>query len=124
MSKKKILIVDDERTNVVLLKSMFSEEEHDVILAYDGKEGLEKAKEERPDLILLDIMMPKMDGFKVCGLLKADKRFNKIPIMIISSRAGSGDLEISKEAGADSYLLKPINREEVSKEIKRLLKNE
>ncbi len=121
MNKKRILIVDDEQTNIALIKSVFSEELHDIKIAHDGEEGLNLAREEVPDLILLDVMMPKLDGFKVCGLLKADKRYAQIPIIILSSRAGADDIEISKSVGADFYMLKPIDKKKLSEAVEPFL---
>ena len=108
MAKKKILIVDDEAELVDLVKIRLEAAGYDVVKAYDGQEGLEKAKSEKPDLILLDIMMPKMDGYKVCGLLKMDARFKKIPIILFSAKAQKEDELIAKEVGADFYITKPF----------------
>ena len=90
--------------------------------AYDGQEGLEKAKEEKPDLIVLDLMLPKMDGYKVCGLLKADTRYGKIPIIILTARAQESDEKFGLECGADAYIIKPFQHEVVLAKIKELLK--
>lgn len=70
--------------------------DYEVVIAYDGQEGLEKAKKEKPDLIILDLMLPKMDGYKVCGLLKADIRYNKIPIIIFTARAQGPDIKMGR----------------------------
>lgn len=121
MDKKKILIIDDEETNIVLIQAVLKKIGCESIVARDGEEGLALAKSELPDLVVLDVMMPKLNGFKVCGLLRTDKRFGKTPIVILSSRAGADDKELSQEAGADVYMLKPVDQEKLVVEIKRLL---
>ena len=121
MSLKKILIVDDEETNIAILKSLFADSDYEITVARDGEEGLATAKTLIPDLILMDVMMPKMNGFKVCGLIKKDNQLSEIPIMILSSRAGADDVENSKQVGASAYMIKPINKRKVSEKINELL---
>jgi len=122
MTKKKILLVDDEAEIVKAVKIRLTEANYEVIVANDGQEGLEKAKTENPDLILCDIMMPKMDGYKVCGLLKNDARYNKIPIILITARAQKDDEKVGQEVGADAYITKPFKSSELLAKIKELLK--
>ncbi len=117
----KILIVDDEQTNIVLIKAALNDLECEFIIAHDGEEGIAMAKSEMPDLIVLDVMMPKYDGFKVCGMLKSDKRFAQIPVAILSSRAGEDDVQIAKEVGADIYMMKPFDQGELNQNVKKLL---
>ena len=81
-----------------------------------------KAKSEKPDLILLDIMMPKMDGYKVCGLLKMDARYQKIPIVLFSAKAQKEDVQLAKEVGADLYITKPFEAAVLLEKILGLLK--
>jgi len=121
MSAKKILIVDDEETNIVILSSLFKGDEFEVTVARDGEEGLAKTKELVPDLILMDVMMPKINGFKVCGLIKKERQFSQIPIMILSSRASDDDRETSIQVGANAYMIKPINKKEITEKINELL---
>ena len=121
MENKKILIIDDESTNIAILKSLFKGDDYDIKTAMDGEEGLAAAKEFVPDLILSDVMMPKINGFKVCGLIKADSNLKHIPVIILSSRAGVDDVEISKQVGADAYMLKPINKGEVIAKIEEVM---
>ncbi len=121
MAKKKILIVDDEAELVDLVKIRLEAEGYEVLKAFDGQEGLDKAKLEKPDLILLDIMMPKMDGYKVCGLLKMDARFKKIPIILFSAKAQKEDAELAKEIGADLYITKPFEASVLLAKIRELL---
>jgi len=121
MTSKKILIVDDEAELVGLVKIRLETAGYEVLKAFDGQEGLDKAKLEKPDLILLDIMMPKMDGYKVCGLLKMDARFKKIPIILFSAKAQKEDAELAKEIGADLYITKPFEASVLLAKIRELL---
>jgi DNA-binding response OmpR family regulator len=114
---KKILLVDDEKD---LVKTVTSGG-YEVIPAYDGREALDKVKKDEPDLIILDLMLPKMDGFKVCGLLKADTRYNKIPIIMFTARGQESDRQMGKEVGADAYIIKPFEPQVLLDKIKELL---
>ena len=98
--KKRILVVDDEEELVKAVQVRLGVAGYDILTAYDGQEGLEKAQKERPDLIILDLMLPKMDGYKVCGLLKADTRHNKIPIIIFTACAQESDKKTGEETSA------------------------
>lgn len=118
---KKILIVDDEPEILMLVSARLKASGYDVVTASDGQEGLDKAKAEMPDIMLLDVMMPKMDGYKVCGLLKADTRYQKIPIVMFTARAGSADEEMREDVGANGYLSKPLDSEAMLKLIEELL---
>lgn len=121
MSKKKILVVDDEVGLAKVVEIRLKAAGYDVILAYDGQEGLEKAKAENPDLMILDLMLPKMDGFKVCGLLKSDARYKKIPIIIYTARVQDSDQQLGKEVGADAYITKPFEPQVLLGKVKELL---
>ena len=122
MSKKRILVVDDEAELVKAIEIRLKEAGYEALVAYDGKEGLEKAHKEKPDLIILDLMLPKMDGYKVCGLLKADTRYGKIPIIIFTARAQESDIKMGQEAGADAYMTKPFEYQVLLGKVKELLK--
>jgi CheY-like chemotaxis protein len=117
----KILIVDDEETNIALIKAALKDLDCEFIVARDGQEGIALARSEMPDVVILDVMMPKLDGYKACGMLKSDKRFAQIPVVILSSRAGEDDIEVAREAGSDVYMVKPFDQEELSQNVKRLL---
>ncbi|MBN1870662.1 MAG: response regulator [Candidatus Omnitrophica bacterium] len=117
----RILIADDEQTNIALIKAALKDLDGEFLLARDGQEAITLAKREAPDIIILDVMMPKLDGYKVCGMLKADKRFARIPVVILSSRAGEDDVEIAREVGADAHMVKPFDQAELSRNVKRLL---
>lgn len=119
---KKILVVDDEPQLVDMLKMRLEAQNYKVITASDGAEGLEKAKSQKPDLLILDLMLPKMDGCKVCGLLKKDSKYSKIPIIMFSARAQEEDKKLGAELGADSYITKPFEQEVLLAKIKELLK--
>jgi len=123
MEKKKILIVEDEPEMVQRLKRRLEANDYEVMEAYDGEAGLELAKTKSPDLILLDLMLPKVDGHKVCALLKADSRYNKIPILIFTALAQDSDQEMAKEAGADAYITKPFKAEVLLAKIEELLQD-
>jgi len=121
MSKRKILVIDDEVQLVKVVQVRLEQADYEVISAHDGQEGLDKAQKENPDLIILDLMLPKMDGHKVCGLLKSDTKHNKIPIIIFTAKAQQEDLKISKEMGADVYVTKPFDLQKLLKTIEDLL---
>lgn len=119
---KKILIVDDEIQLVEMVKMRLEAAGYEIISAYDGQEGLEKAKRDSPDLIILDLMLPKMDGYKVCGLLKNDARYSKIPIIMLTARAQEEDKKLGKDLGAEEYLTKPFDPKILLSKIKELLR--
>ena len=119
---KKILVVDDEAQLVDMVKIRLEANNYLVLTAFDGQEGLEKAYKDNPDLIILDLMLPQMDGYKVCGLLKADTRYNKIPIIMFTARAQDSDKKMGEKVGADAYITKPFEPEELIAKIKALLK--
>lgn len=121
MAKKRILLVEDEKDMVYAVTLQLEANNYEVLTAHDGQEGLEKAKKEKPDLIILDLMLPKMDGYKVCGLLKADTRYNRIPIIMFTARAQESDKETGKEVGADAYITKPFEQEMLFAKIQELL---
>ena len=94
---------------------------YDVITAYDGQEGLDKARKEKPDLIILDLMLPKMDGYKVCRMLKFDEKYKSIPIVMFSARAQEEDEKMGMEVGADDYVTKPFDPKVLLDKIQKLL---
>lgn len=109
MTKKTILIADDEVDIVETLQFMLEAEGFDVLTAYDGEEALKIARTAYPDIILLDVMMPKINGYKVSRLLKFDKKFKDIPILMITARSQEEDKLIGEETGADEYITKPFD---------------
>jgi len=118
---KKILLVDDEVQLTEMVKMRLEAAGYSVSCAYDGKDGLEKARQEKPDLIILDLMLPKMDGYKVCGLLKNDARYAKIPIVMFTARAQDEDIGLAGELGASAYITKPFDPKLLLGKIKELL---
>ena len=121
MDKKRILIVDDEEDIISILKLRLEANNYEVLSAHDGQEGLNKARSEKPDLIILDLMLPKLDGYKVCSMLKFDKHYSAIPIIMFTARAQKEDEELGKKMGADGYIHKPFESEILLKKIKELL---
>ena len=122
MSKKKILLVDDEKDMVYAVQLQLETGGYEVISAGDGQEGLEKARQEKPDLIILDLMLPKLDGYKVCRMLKFDEKYKSIPIIMFTARIQQADEKLGYEVGANAYLTKPFEPETLIKKIKELLK--
>lgn len=119
---KKILIVEDERDLSKTISFRLEANGYDVIAAYDGQDGLDKARSQKPDLIIMDLMLPKMDGYKACALLKSDARYSKIPVIIFTARAQDEDVKMGKEAGADAYITKPFEPNTLLSKIRELLK--
>ena len=120
-AKKKILVVDDEPDIVNMLKMRLEASGYEVIIAGDGNTAYNKAKSDSPDLIILDLMLPNMDGYQVCGLLKKDTRYAKIPIIIFTARAQKSDQDLGLEVGANAYITKPFEAKELLEKIKSLL---
>ena len=122
MLKNKILVVDDEEDIRKTVAYQLKAAGYEVITAVDGEEGLEKARAEAPDLIILDLMLPKIEGHKVCGLLKNDTRYKNIPIILFTARVQKEDVELSKEVGADVYITKPFETSDLIGKVEELLK--
>ncbi len=120
--KKKILIVDDEEQNVKLLSSLIKAIGYDTEAAYNGKEAVEKCKTLKPDLILLDIMMPDMDGYEVCDLIKTDPDTVNIPVVMVTALADRDSKLKGLNVGANDFLTKPVDRAELILRVKNLLK--
>lgn len=121
MEKKRILVVDDEAQLVEMIQMRLEANGYQVLTAYDGQQGLDAAHTEHPDLIVLDLMLPKMDGYKVCRLLKFDEKYKKIPIILFTARAREQDKQVGEDVGADAYVIKPFEPELLLTTISRLL---
>jgi DNA-binding response OmpR family regulator len=119
--KKKILLVEDEDDFRAAVKMRLEAAGYDVIEAADGAAGLDMARHDGPDLIILDLMLPKMDGYKVCRLLKFDEKYRHIPIVMLTARAQSSDNETGMAVGADEYLTKPYKPQDLLSTISNLL---
>ncbi len=121
-NKRRLLIVDDEPDLADMIKFRLESNGYEILLANDGQQALEVARKERPDLIILDLMLPKMDGYKVCGLLKKDARYANIPIIIFTAKAQEEDKKLSQEVGANAYLSKPFEPKILLEKIRELTK--
>jgi len=119
----KVLVVDDEEDLLSLLDYNLKQEGFRVALARDGVEGIEQAHEHEPDLIILDIMMPKMDGIEVCEKLRTDARLRTIPIMMLTARDSEDDQVEGLDVGADIYLSKPVSVDVILSQAKALLRS-
>lgn len=121
-TREKLLIVDEEIDASTALKVALEAEGYNVIVAQDGFEGIEKARTENPDVILLDIMMPGMDGFEVCKRLKSDPSSADIPVIMLTAKGEIEDKVEGLELGADDYVTKPFNLKELKARIKTVLR--
>ena len=119
---KRILVVDDEPDLVVIISKALKYKGYEVITASDGQEGLDKAKTQKPDLIILDLMLPKINGYKVCGLLKRDTKYAKIPVILLTAKATVKDIELGEKIGADAYITKPYECDALLSKIEELIK--
>jgi two-component system alkaline phosphatase synthesis response regulator PhoP len=121
MTKKKILVVEDEAELTGAIQIRLEQAGYEVLIAYDGQEALEKARTENPDLIVLDLMLPKIDGYKVCRLLKFDEKYKKIPVVMLTARAQEKDENLGYEVGADAFITKPFKYQVLLAKITELL---
>ncbi len=117
-----ILIVDDNPANLDIFETRLAAHGYDTITASDGAEGLAVAMERKPDLILLDIMMPKMDGIEVCRRLKGDPSLPFMPIILVTAKAEAEDVVAGLEAGGDEYLTKPVDQKALVARVKSMLR--
>jgi two-component system cell cycle response regulator DivK len=120
---KKILIVEDEPRNLKLFRDLLQRIGYETIEATDGEQGVELARARNPDLILMDIMMPKMDGIEATRILKADTATKNIPIIALTSYAMKGDRERTLEAGCDWYIAKPVDIQELLKAVEHFCRD-
>ncbi len=118
---KKILIVDDEQDIVETLKFMLEAQGYECFCAYDGENGLNMAKEIMPDLMILDVMMPKINGYKISRLLKYDNKYKDIPIIMVTARSQEDDKLIGQETGVNEYITKPFELDEVIAKVNEYL---
>ena len=123
MADAKVLLVDDDPVILKLLQVNFEMEGYTVLTANDGVEGLDKARAERPDVVILDIMMPRMDGLEVTRELKGDDATKEMPILLLSAKAQASDIQIGREVGADDYLTKPFDPLELLERVSEILKS-
>jgi DNA-binding response OmpR family regulator len=127
MGKKKILLVEDDVDFAEATKIILESKSYDVTVAYDGKEGLKKAQTEEPNLIILDVMMPEMDGYEVCAKLKADTKYRHIPILLLTA-VGEAipktkyTMEMGMKTEADDYIPKPVEPIELVERVENLFR--
>jgi len=121
MQRKKVLLVDDSATALLMEKMLLSRQQYEVVTAGDGAEGVERARAEHPDLILMDVVMPRMDGFEAVRRIRADAAVRQVPIIMVSTRGEPVNLEEGFAAGCSDYVTKPIDGLELLTKMKSLL---
>ncbi len=119
MLRRRLLVVEDEKDLVRLLKYNFEKEGYEVLSAYDGETGLETARRKKPDLILLDIMLPRMDGFEVCRMLRRD---SDVPVLFLTAKKSEVDRILGLKLGADDYVTKPFSVGEIIARVEAILR--
>jgi PleD family two-component response regulator len=120
--KSRILIADDNAANVELLEAMLADVDCDFAVAVDGRDTLDKVASFKPDLILLDVMMPKLSGFEVCRKIKENAATKEIMVLMVTALNELGDIERAVEAGTDDFLSKPVNKIELLKRVENMLR--
>jgi two-component system, OmpR family, alkaline phosphatase synthesis response regulator PhoP len=120
--RSRILIADDNQPNVELLEAFLAEVDCDIAVAADGRDTLEKVESFQPDLILLDVMMPKLSGFEVCQKLKSDPKTKNVMVLMVTALNEAGDIERGVNSGTDDFLSKPVNKVELVKRVENMLK--
>ncbi|RPI76001.1 MAG: response regulator [Planctomycetaceae bacterium] len=118
----RILITDDNQQNCELLDAYLADEGYAVEMVFDGQQCLDAVANQQPDLILLDIMMPRVSGYEVCKRLKGNPETRDIPIIMVTALAEMGDIEKAVSAGADDFLTKPVNKLELTTRVRSLLR--
>jgi two-component system, OmpR family, alkaline phosphatase synthesis response regulator PhoP len=118
----KILIADDNVQNCELIDAYLSDEGYELSVAYDGVQAMKRVDEVQPDLVLLDIMMPKLSGYEVCQWMKSSPRTKDIPVLMVTALNEQGDIEKAVRAGCDDFLTKPVNSLELKTRVKSLLR--
>ena len=121
---KKVLIVDDEQNIAISVEFLMRSEGFEVVVAHDGEEGLARIRAHRPDLVLLDVMMPKLNGFEVCAAVRADPSLAGVRILMLTAKDRAAEIEKGISLGADAYIPKPFATSELVDKVKELLKEE
>ena len=118
---KRILVVEDDLAALELIEYALQIEGYETLSAINGEEGISQAREHTPDLIVLDVMLPGLDGFEVCRRLKAWRETTHLPILMLSAKAQGTDVEVGRQAGAEAYLTKPIEPSVLVEKIRSLM---
>jgi DNA-binding response OmpR family regulator len=118
MSKKKILVVDDSRTALFMVTTILRKERYELVTACDGEQALEVALAERPDLILMDVIMPRKTGFEACRELKRRDDTRSIPVILVTTRGEGENVEAGFQSGCNDYVTKPINAQELLSKVR------
>ena len=121
MSRKKILLVDDSPTVLLMEQMLLGKTSYELVVAKDGEEGVKRAREERPDLILMDIVMPNVDGLEACRRLRADPSTSATPIIMVTTRGEMRFVEDGYRSGCSDYVTKPIDGHELLSKVRSLL---
>ena len=119
--KKRILLIDDEPSIIKMIAKRLEVEGFEVMTAMDGEEGFQKAQSEKPDLVIVDLMLPKLNGYEVCSLLKKNIQYQKIPIIMFSARTQDRDETLGFECGADAYIRKPVDPKDLIEKVRTLI---
>jgi two-component system alkaline phosphatase synthesis response regulator PhoP len=122
MARAKVLVVDDEEYIQHILNFSFGAEGYEVVTASDGEEGVSKAREEKPDIIVMDIMMPKMDGYEACKQIKTDPQTKDIPVILLTAKGRDADRKLGTEVGADDYVVKPFSPGRLIERVEGIMK--
>lgn len=120
-SRKKVLLVDDSNTVLLMNRMMLKDSNYDVVVARNGREAIEKALAERPDIIFMDVVMPEMNGFEACRALRAKPETQKIPILMVTTRGEQANMQAGYEAGCTEYVTKPFDSVELMAKLRNHL---
>ncbi|HEY3348413.1 MAG TPA: response regulator [Thermoanaerobaculia bacterium] len=121
MARKRILLVDDSETSLMMARMILSKANYEILVAKDGQAGVETAAREKPDLVLLDVVMPRMNGFEACAALKAQPETQGIPVIMVTTRGEGESVESGFSAGASDYVTKPVNGLELLTKVRSAL---
>ena len=121
MYQAKILVVDDEVYILHILDFILGAESYDVVTATNGEQALQKVREEKPDLVILDIMMPKLDGYETCRMIKNDPATKNIPVILLTAKGREVDQKLGREVGANDYMTKPFSPSKLIERVQAIL---
>ena len=121
MSRKRILIVDDSVTSLLWQKLILVEGQYEILTAKDGQEGVDTAVAQRPDLVLMDVVMPRMGGFEACRAIRGNAATARVPVIMVTTKSGAKSVEEGYESGCNDYITKPIDKLELLTKVKSFL---